>query len=140
MLIARVTSSFLRTLEAPDLLDHPLFLNPAPDLEGRVAILSHAFWQSRLAGNSQILGQTLTINGRSVAVVGIAPATFRFPALAQPDAIILLNVRPGDARIEFVHVIGRVAPGASIPELERDLRHTTNSHQSEGNVPRSVEN
>ena len=48
------------------------------DLEGNdlVILLSHEFWQSRLAGKPDVLGSTIVTNGRPRNVVGIMPPGF----------------------------------------------------------------
>lgn len=48
------------------------------DLEGndRVILLGYEFWQSRFGGRSDILGTTITANGRPRSVVGIMPPGF----------------------------------------------------------------
>ena len=40
------------------------------------AVLSHAFWQRTYGGNPAVIGQPLTLNSRSVEIVGVAPASF----------------------------------------------------------------
>ena len=45
---------------------------------GRAAVVaSHDFWQSRVAGDPEIIGKSVTIDGVPHTVVGIAPADFR---------------------------------------------------------------
>ena len=44
-----------------------------------VAVVSDAFWHSYFAGDESLLGRTLTIDGKNVTVVGILPASFKFP-------------------------------------------------------------
>lgn len=41
-----------------------------------VVILQHGFWTQRFGANPEILGRTLTLNGRSFTVVGVAPPGF----------------------------------------------------------------
>jgi predicted permease len=41
-----------------------------------VVVLSHAFWKSAFAGDPRILERPIVLNGREVAVVGVAPAGF----------------------------------------------------------------
>ena len=51
-----------------------------------VAILSDGFWHGHFAADRGILGKTLTLDGTSVTVVGVLPATFEFPfVFPEPD-------------------------------------------------------
>ena len=38
-----------------------------------VMIVSHRLWQTKLAGNQQVIGQTLRLNSRAFTIVGVAP-------------------------------------------------------------------
>src|SRR5262249_17378359 len=44
--------------------------------DGRVAVLSDAFWQSRLAGNPAAIGSTIALNGTAFTIVGVAAPGF----------------------------------------------------------------
>jgi putative ABC transport system permease protein len=44
-----------------------------------VAMISHALWLRRFAGDAGILGRPVLLNGRQVPVVGVMPEGFRFP-------------------------------------------------------------
>ena len=39
-----------------------------------VAVLSHEFWQTRLGGARDVLGEVLLVNGEPLTIVGVAPA------------------------------------------------------------------
>ena len=43
---------------------------------GKVAIVSHGFWQRRLGGSLSMLGSDIQINGQPYTVIGIMPADF----------------------------------------------------------------
>ena len=59
-----------------------------------VVVVSHTFWQARLGGRSEVLGETLDLNGHSFAIVGVAGADFvgNFPGLVSnfwvPSAMV----------------------------------------------------
>src|SRR5262249_25222800 len=98
-------------------------LQPADERsDGRVAVLSDAFWQSRLAGNPAAIGSTIALNGTAFTIVGVAAPGFAgteplvtdcwipLPALsiAIIDAGRLLDRDTG-----ALLVLGRLRPGVS---------------------------
>jgi predicted permease len=59
-------------------------------------VISDRLWRNRFAGNAQVLGESVTLDGVDYAIVGVLPPEFRFwdPAdvytpLAQDDPVIL---------------------------------------------------
>ncbi|HSB29874.1 MAG TPA: ABC transporter permease [Pyrinomonadaceae bacterium] len=48
-----------------------------------IAVLSHALWQRRFAGDREVIGKSITLDGRPYTVVGIAPPTFVDPFKAE---------------------------------------------------------
>ena len=53
---------------------------PEEDQPGHhVAIISHALWQRRYGGRTDIIGHIARINARPFEIVGVMPETFRFP-------------------------------------------------------------
>jgi putative ABC transport system permease protein len=46
---------------------------------GHVLILSYGLWQRSFGGNSNLINQTVQLNGQSYTVVGVMPPTFKFP-------------------------------------------------------------
>ncbi len=49
------------------------------DAAGALGIISHATWQTRFGGRPDILGRTLRFADDALTVVGVMPASFRFP-------------------------------------------------------------
>jgi putative ABC transport system permease protein len=45
-----------------------------------VVVVSHELWQSRFAGDASLVGKSITLDGNSYTVIGIAPAGFQYPA------------------------------------------------------------
>lgn len=54
-------------------------LGPGDDIEGSQAasvVLSYEYWQNQFGGDERIVGRTLIVNGKQLAVVGVAPRGF----------------------------------------------------------------
>jgi putative ABC transport system permease protein len=90
-------------------------------------VVSHDFWQDRLGGRSDILGQSLLVDGDSYTVVGVAPVKFRgarvnrggvemwVPLFQHPDAGGAESMLE-NRELLSVQVLGRLRPGATLPE------------------------
>jgi putative ABC transport system permease protein len=55
-----------------------------PAATGLPIILSHSLWQNRFGSDPKVVGQSLTLDGDTFAVVGVMPASFQFPVQRTP--------------------------------------------------------
>ena len=88
---------------------------------GRRAVLSHGLWTRRFGSDSSVLGKTIRVDGESVAVVGIAPASFDWPAGTEiwtvsagpvPAPPMQVPEDPLQNRdLQYIEAIARLAPG-----------------------------
>jgi hypothetical protein len=98
---------------------------PGEDEPGHadVALLGHAFWQGRFGGRADALGRTLVLDGRRVTIVGIMPSGLEKPFAA--DVYRPLCYAPEFWQSRDAHVIavvvGRLRPGTSVAEAQRDV-------------------
>jgi putative ABC transport system permease protein len=74
-----VSGGFFTTLGVP--ARYGRVLSPADDVRGGgsngpVVVVSHAFWQRRLASDTHIVGKSLIVEGVSFTIVGVAPREF----------------------------------------------------------------
>jgi predicted permease len=62
---------------------------PQEDTPGNdhVVILTDSFWRRRFHGDPSIVGRSITLNGKPFQVLGVLPASFRFPRGAQLGAL-----------------------------------------------------
>ena len=93
---------------------------PAEEEQGEASgavLISHALWRARLAADPGVLGRTLHLDGRTVRVVGILPAGFRFPYHA--DA--WLPVRVDAESPDDYAVFARLAPGATLEQARAEM-------------------
>jgi putative ABC transport system permease protein len=109
--------------------------------ETGVAVLSHAFWQTRFGGDPGVVGRKITMDGQVGEVVGVMPPDFVFPyrtmlgpggftRAVTADVWLPLEFRGPrmiDARgammrnVHYLAAIGRLEPGRSIEQARADL-------------------
>ncbi len=93
-----------------------------PDADG-VVLLRRGYWHARYAGDPQILGREITIDGRNHTVVGVLPDTFAFPD-SRVQLWIPLRVdpeNPGNRQSHFVNSVGRLADGATMASATAEI-------------------
>jgi putative ABC transport system permease protein len=91
-----------------------------PDEErsgAHVAVLSHALWTNRFAGDRGIVGKSIPINGAPFTVVGVAPEGFQFP-LDVPPVQLWVTLSEDATAVDqrgarMLAAIARLKPGVS---------------------------
>ncbi|MGH9845681.1 MAG: ADOP family duplicated permease, partial [Blastocatellia bacterium] len=95
-----------------------------------VVVLSHGFWQRRFGAAPDIVGQTILLNARAFAVVGVAEPNFAGVSREAPDVWLPLLMRAqfnaGDNLLTlrdtiWLPVEGRLQPGFSHSQAEAAL-------------------
>jgi putative ABC transport system permease protein len=96
------------------------------DRPGRdaVVILSHTLWQNKFAGDSRVIGRTITIDGIARQVVGVMPGEFGFPSTS---AQIWVPARfdPTDRgkywENGWMLLVARLRQGATLPQAQSEF-------------------
>ncbi len=94
--------------------------------QGPVAVLSYSFWQGRYGGDPNIVGQSISLNGRPFPIIGVTPpGFFGFDVGRSFDVAVPLGTEPilrnEDSRLDhrsfwWLRVIGRPRTGMSFPQ------------------------
>jgi putative ABC transport system permease protein len=93
-----------------------------------VAVVSDEFWQVRLGGDPGVVGRSISIDGSPVTIVGVLPPDFRVPLGGSVlRAELWMPARFTDnqlaqRRSNFLLLLGRLAPGATVASAESELR------------------
>ncbi len=104
----------------------------------RTVLLSHALWQRRFAGEREVVGKSITLNGDSYTVVGALPSSFRFPGAEIDVAIPLVfetHPRRSERGTNFLRVFARMKPGVTprqvFSEMESIWRNLQQQYPTE---------
>ncbi len=90
---------------------------------GPVVVISAGFWQRKFGGTPDVLGRSLTLDDKTYAIIGVAPASFPlfdsevYALLGQWNAPAMRNRSAGLG----LHGIGRLKPGVSLAQARADL-------------------
>src|SRR5262249_2314566 len=128
-----VSGNYFDVLGVRPALGRLLTQDDETDSGGRqVAVLSNGYWARRFGSRPDIVNQTLAINGHSMTVVGVAPASFQSVQLGQaPDLFVPITLKAQmtpnwgglDDRLTFwLQVIGRLKTGMSREQAEAGLQ------------------
>lgn len=96
----------------------------------RVVLLSHGFWTSQFAADPGVLGRTLQLSGDTFTVIGVMPASFRFPITAPKNDLwttLAVDDAPSGDGIRnrsshFLDSMGRLKPGVTIAQADQDMK------------------
>ena len=96
-----------------------------------VALISHGVWQRLFGGDPAIVGRTIPVNGRALAVVGVMPTGFAFPE--QHDIWLPYRDARDSGRIRRnLTAVGLLAEGARLHDARAELAtlaaHLSNEH------------
>lgn len=125
-----VTGDFFRTLDVKPILGRD-FRNSAAN-EGHTAastnvILSYAGWQKHFAGNSDVLGKTVVLNGQPYTVIGVLPRGFQFAPTGTADFWMTLHPFAHDScesqrGCHVMGVIARLKSGITLTQALENVR------------------
>jgi putative ABC transport system permease protein len=92
-----------------------------------VILLSYQLWQSHLGGDPAVLGRSINLDGRSFAIVGILPPTFRY--LDRSDVLVPFGVFANELTERGergdMDVVGRLSPGVPLSQATVEMKTIT---------------
>jgi len=113
-----VTASFFGLLGASARLGRTF--EAADEARGCSVVLSNAYWISAFGGDSRVVGQSIILDDKACALLGVMPAGFAFyPAAAQ----LWMLITPDRPEIDklLVVVFGRLKPGITAAQAQAEL-------------------
>ena len=119
------TGNLFQALGVQPLLGRPFL--PGEDAPGAapVVVLGEGLWRRRFGADPGVLGKTLTLDGSAVTVVGVMPASFRFPPTSRAELYLPFVPSEQVATQRGSHglqVVGKLAPGATLEQANAELK------------------
>ena len=95
----------------------------------RVAVLAHGYWSNALGADPAVVGSRVTVNGKELTVVGVAPAGFESTSLGiRPQVFVPITLRwllqpqmradDGDRQSYWAYLFARLKPGVSMEQAQ----------------------
>lgn len=121
----RVSAGFFQTLGVKPMLGRDFL--PGEDKPGgaKIVMLTYGTWMMRYGGRSDIVGQSITLDGAAYTIVGVLPQSFEFaPRAISQFYIPLLDKMPCEQRrsCHNLYAVGRlrdgVTPQAALQEMK----------------------
>jgi predicted permease len=131
---ARVDGDFFRTFQSAPELGRAITPDDNQPGHEKVAVISHALWQSMFASAADILHRPLLLDGKSYQIVGVMPQGFEYPHFS--------DIPYGEAQYQTTQVwiplaltaheladrdntsgnaVARLRPGVSIAQAQAEM-------------------
>ena len=127
VLADQVTANFFAMLGTPAVLGRTFTSGANLSHVEPEVVLSHGLWQRRFAGDPDVVGKSIMLDGDSLTVVGVMPDgfTIRTTELSESRAELWIPLRlvPDDraGMGGMLNVVGRLAPAVTLDQAQADL-------------------
>ena len=126
---AAVTPEVFSLLHVKPLAGRALVSSDGGPGAAAVAVVSESLWRSRFGSDPNLIGRPIDLDMRTFTVVGILPASFRYPdgaprqdvwiSVLQDPLFGPLTARPG---VRLLGVLGRLKPGISLSKARAEMK------------------
>ena len=118
----RVTANFFSVLGIEPIVGRGFLPEDEAPENPKVVVLSEGLWQRRYGGDSELLGQTITLDGAPHTVVGVVPEELDLPKGAEVWVSQKVTPKLRTRRdSQWFEVVGRLAPGVSLVAARQEL-------------------
>ena len=125
-----VSGDFFKVLEAQPMMGRTLQPSDTAVEGGNpVVVVSHNYWQLRLASDPHAVGRVIRVNGMPYTVIGVMPPRFYgveldqyapdiwLPITMQPQVMMSATLLKPDG-MYWIHMAGRLQPGSSTAQAQ----------------------
>jgi putative ABC transport system permease protein len=134
---AQVGDGFFDVMQVKPLLGRFFTAEEQVDGKDYVAVLGHAMWQKRFAGDPNIVGRTITLGARPYTVIGVLPANFHslprglLPAPAEFYRPVAEQPDEKERASRHLRAIARLNPGVTLSRAQAEMDLISRQLQAE---------
>jgi putative ABC transport system permease protein len=126
----RSTDNFFQVFGVRPLLGRTYVSGEELDGKNDIVVLSYEAWQRYFNGDRGVLNKAVKLDGRSFTVIGVMPASFRYP-LNMRNAVYIPRLVIEEAMMNnrgthWLMTVARLKDGVSIEQAQADLMHVFN--------------
>ncbi len=122
LLVGRATAGFFDALRAPVAVGRPIRTSDETPGAPAVALITDAMARQRWGDPARAIGQSITVDGISLEIIGVFPPATRELAGVRAELWTALQLETQPRRGPFwLRVVGRLKPGATLESATRDL-------------------
>ncbi|MEP6491519.1 MAG: ABC transporter permease [bacterium] len=125
----RMTSGMLPMLGTSPLLGRVFTAEEDNPGNEHVAVIGYGLWQRRFAGDKNIVGHQIQLEGQTFTIVGVMPASFHFAPFwatrAELWAPLALGARGARKGGNSLRVFARLRPGVTFAQARSDVAAVT---------------
>ena len=119
----RVTWNFFDTFGAAPLLGRGFEPSDETSLPAiQKIVLSHRVWQSRFAGDMEVIGRQIKTTAGSAMIVGVMPPEFRFPEYAEVWVPMGCCGEMTRRATRYWQVVGRLQDGVTLEAARSEMQ------------------
>ncbi len=118
---ARISSGLFELLGVQPLMGRTFSAEEDRPNNDAVVILSYGLWQRRFGSDPQIVGQSINVGNRAHTVIGVMPAGFKFPEVAQLWRPMALDTTMWTRNDHGLSAIARLKPNVTIEQAQSEM-------------------
>ena len=134
--VTRVSGDFFDVLGVAPLVGRVIARSDDVPNGAPVIVLTYGAWQRLFGGARDVVGRTITADGRPRTIVGVMPPDVIYPA--RYDAWIPLAMVPEPSQGNFLRLVGRMKADVSVEQATADLQAVTEAYNASNGLRRGV--
>src|SRR5215510_14278632 len=122
---ASVTGDFFEILGVAPRLGRTFSIEEEQSDKNQVVVIGHKFWQTRLGGKPDVIGQTLILSETPYTIIGVLRDDYRHPEPMwdQTEEVWRpLTLREGEQRDwSYLRAVGRLKQGVTLEQAQAEM-------------------